>query len=130
MQSHTNIHGESDSEDFDDSSTEAIKKRHLRELKRAERQNRVNTSAVLELRDMEDELHTMLNLFAEQQETIKAMMGDKQERPENQSLTNSGREYLREALRRLDDYDRQARDMLGRVDSTRKDVSILSNAGA
>ncbi|KAI1169925.1 hypothetical protein F4777DRAFT_571265 [Nemania sp. FL0916] len=125
MQSHTNIHGESDTEDLDDNSTEAIKKRHLRELKRAERQNRENTSAVLELRDMEDELHTMLNLFTEQQDTIKTMMKEGLEKPERQTFTNSGREYLREALRRLDDYDKQAHDMLARVDSTRKDYEKL-----
>jgi Mg2+ and Co2+ transporter CorA len=122
MQSYNKIHEESDSEDADNS-PEAIKKRHKRELERAERQNRENTSAVLELRDMEDELHTLNNLFTEQQDAIKEMKKS-YEGPGLQSLTQWGREYLKEALRRLEEYEKQAHDMLARVDATRKDVSI------
>lgn len=125
MQSYSKIHDDSDSDDPDDNRTEAIKKRHKRELERAERQNRENTSAVLELRDMEDELHTLLNLFTEQQDAIKSMKGS-YERAELQAHTECGREYLKEALRRLEDYEKQAHDMLARVDATRKDVSIYS----
>ncbi|KAI0468074.1 hypothetical protein F4859DRAFT_223829 [Xylaria cf. heliscus] len=122
MQSYTKIHDESDSDD--DNRPEAIKKRHKRELERAERENRENTSAVLELRDMEDELHTMLNLFTEQQDAIKSMKAS-YEKAELQGLTECGREYLKEALQRLGDYEKQARDMLLRVDATRKDYEKL-----
>ncbi|KAI0445123.1 hypothetical protein F4803DRAFT_509492 [Xylaria telfairii] len=124
MQSYSKVHDDSDSEDPDDNRSETIKKRHKRELERAERQNRQNTSAVLELRDMEDELHTLLNLFTEQQDTIKLMKGS-YERAELQAHTECGREYLKEALRRLEDYEKQARDMLTRVDATRKDYEKL-----
>ncbi|KAI1123789.1 hypothetical protein F5Y10DRAFT_45506 [Nemania abortiva] len=124
MQSHTKIHDDSDSDSADDNSTEAIKKRHKRELERAERQNRENTSAVLELRDMEDELHTLLNLFTEQQDTIKQMKGS-YEKSELQSLTEWGRGYLKEALQRLEEYEKQVHDMLTRVDGTRKDYEKL-----
>ncbi|KAI1115569.1 hypothetical protein F5Y14DRAFT_410352 [Nemania sp. NC0429] len=124
MQSHTKMNDDSDSDDPDDNSTETIKKRHKRELERAERQNRENTSAVLELRDMEDELHTLLNLFTEQQDTIKAMKASS-EKSEGQTFTEFGREYLKEALRRLEEYDKQVHDMLIRVDGTRKDYEKL-----
>ncbi|KAI1159402.1 hypothetical protein F5B18DRAFT_636992 [Nemania serpens] len=124
MQSHTKLNDDSDSDDPDDNTTETIKKRHKRELARAERQNRENTSAVLELRDMEDELHTLLNLFTEQQDTIK-LMKVSSEKSEGQTFTEFGREYLKEALRRLEEYDKQVHDMLIRVDGTRKDYEKL-----
>ncbi|KAI0398943.1 hypothetical protein F4802DRAFT_591488 [Xylaria palmicola] len=124
MQSQSKIHDDSDSDDPDDNRTVAIKKRHQRELERAERQNRDNTSAVLELRDMEDELHTLLNLFTEQQDTIRSMEKC-YEKPELHEKTECGREYLKEALRRLEDYGKQAHDMLTRVDATRKDYEKL-----
>ncbi|KAI0393446.1 hypothetical protein F5Y17DRAFT_432425 [Xylariaceae sp. FL0594] len=123
MQSYNKIHEGSDSEDADNS-PEAIKKRHKRELERAERQNRENTSAMLELRDMEDELHVLNNLFTEQQGAIKEMKKS-YEGPGLASLTECGRDYLKEALRRLDEYGKQARDMLARVDATRKDYEKL-----
>ncbi|KAI1812784.1 hypothetical protein GGS20DRAFT_516952 [Poronia punctata] len=123
MQSYNKIHEESEYEDADNSA-EAIRKRHKRELERAERQNRENTSAVLELRDMEDELHTLNNLFAEQQEAIKTMK-ESFEKPGLKSFTDCGREYLKEALRSLEEYEKQAHDMLARVDATRKDYEKL-----
>jgi hypothetical protein len=122
-QSYRKVHDDSDSDDPDDNRSETIKKRHKQELERAERENRENTSAVLELRDMEDELHTLLNLFTEQKSAVKAMKSSF-EKSELQSCTEYGREYLNEALGRLEDYEKQAREMLARVDSTRKDVSI------
>ncbi|KAI0452405.1 hypothetical protein F5B21DRAFT_483485 [Xylaria acuta] len=124
MQSYSKIHDDSDSDDPDDNRSETIKKRHKRELERAERQNRENTSAVLELRDMEDELHTLLILFAEQQDAIK-LMKSSYEKSELRASTECGREYLNEALRRLEEYEKQANDMLTRVDATRKDYEKL-----
>ncbi|KAI0968657.1 hypothetical protein F4678DRAFT_474398 [Xylaria arbuscula] len=124
MESYNKTHDESGTEDPQDNRTEAIKKRHNREVERAERQNRENTSAVLELRDMEDELHTLLNLFTEQQDTVKSMKAS-YEKSELQAATEYGRQYLEEALRRLEEYEKQAHDMLTRVDATRKDFEKL-----
>lgn len=125
MESYNKTHDCSDDDsDPDDNRTEAIKKRHNREVERAERQNRENTSAVLELRDMEDELRTLLNLFAEQQDVIKKMKGDFHN-PELTAFTDYGLQYLSEALRQLEEYEKTAHDMLVRVDTTRKDVSFL-----
>ncbi|KAI1422515.1 hypothetical protein F5Y12DRAFT_762408 [Xylaria sp. FL1777] len=124
MESYNKTHDDSDTDDPNDNRTETIKKRHNREVERAERQNRENTSAVLELRDMEDELHTLLNLFTEQQDTIKSMKWS-YEKSELQASTQCGREFLKEALRRLEEYEKQARDMLARVDATRKDYEKL-----
>ncbi|KAI0513340.1 hypothetical protein F5B22DRAFT_647891 [Xylaria bambusicola] len=126
MESYNKTHSDSDSDtdDPDDNRTETIKKRHNREVERAERQNREITSAVLELRDMEDELRTLLNLFAEQQDVIKKMRTGSQY-SDVATLTDYGREYLKEALQRLDEYEKQAHDMLARVDATRKDFEKL-----
>ncbi|KAI8623925.1 hypothetical protein F5Y19DRAFT_343736 [Xylariaceae sp. FL1651] len=124
MRSHDKIYGESDSDDPNANRSKTIKKRHKREIMRAERQNRENTSALLELRDMEDELHTLLNLFTEQQDTIKTMKSN-YEKPELQGFTERGREFLKEALSSLDEYEKQAHDMLTRVDHTRKDYEKL-----
>ncbi|KAI1266432.1 hypothetical protein F5Y18DRAFT_358399 [Xylariaceae sp. FL1019] len=124
MQSYRKIHEDSDSDDPDDNSAKRIKKRHQRELERAERENRENTSAVLELRDLEDELHTLLNLFSEQQEAIGTMKRC-YEKSELQGFTERGRAFLVEALKRLDEYSKQAHDMLERVDATRRDFEKL-----
>jgi hypothetical protein len=123
MQSYKKFHADYDSDDDEDNSTEAIKKRHKREVERAERQNRENTSAVLELRDMEDELHSLQSLFIEQQDAIKAMKAN-YEKVELQSFTECGRGYLNEALERLEEYEKQTHDMQVRIDATRKDVSV------
>ncbi|TGJ80423.1 hypothetical protein E0Z10_g8343 [Xylaria hypoxylon] len=124
MESYNKTHDDSDTDDLENNTSEAIKKRHNREIERAERQNREITSAVLELRDMEDELHTFLNLFTEQQDTIKSMKWS-YEKSELQALTGCGRGYLREALQRLEEYEKQSRDMLNRVDASRKDYEKL-----
>ncbi|KAI3316983.1 hypothetical protein HD806DRAFT_516300 [Xylariaceae sp. AK1471] len=123
-QSYKKTHDESDSEDPDDNSPEAIKKRHKREVERAERQNRDNTSAVLELRDMEDELHTLQNLFTEQRDAIKAMKAS-YDKGALHSFTECGSGYLNEALARLEEYEKQTHDMITRVDATRKDYEKL-----
>lgn len=121
---------DSDSDEPEDIRTESIKQRHKRELERAERENREHTSVLLELRDMDDELTTMKNLFLEQEETIK-LMKEQYEKPELVGYTENGRAFLEEALRRLQDYHKTVFDMIQRVDATKKDVSIpyISHAG-
>lgn len=113
--------GDGDGEDPEDNRSATIKRRHRRELEQAERENRENTSALLELRDMDDELSTMRTLFAEQKVVIEAMLASYEE-PERRDLTEHGRGFLTEALSRLEEYTRQTSDMIERVETTRKDV--------
>lgn len=66
-----NRYGEDDEMKLNSSS---IRARHKREDEKAEKENRDNTSALLELRDIEDELSTLNHLFEEQEEQINQMM--------------------------------------------------------
>ncbi|KAI8959067.1 hypothetical protein F5Y11DRAFT_350915 [Daldinia sp. FL1419] len=118
------IFDDSDSDEPEDNRSESIKQRHKRELEQSERENRENTSALLELRDMDDELNTMMNLFSEQEAAIKAMK-ESYERPELLSFTENGRGFLDEALKRLQEYQKQVHDMIKRVDNTKKDYEKL-----
>ncbi|KAI1206894.1 uncharacterized protein F4807DRAFT_437611 [Annulohypoxylon truncatum] len=115
---------ESDSDEPEDFRKESIKQRHKRELERAERENREHTSVLLELRDMDDELTTMKNLFLEQEDTIR-LMKEQYEKPELLGYTENGRGFLDEALRRLQDYHKTVHDMIQRVDATKKDYEKL-----
>ena len=116
---------ESESEDeSEENSPAAIKRRHKRELERAERENRENTSALLELRDMEDELTTLLKLFETQESSIKTLKSIFTGR-DLRDITTNGQFYLEEALEYLDEYKQNAREMLKRVDTVRKDVCHL-----
>lgn len=54
--------------------TSTIRARHRKEDKRDEEENQDNTSALLELRDIEDELSTLKHLFGEQEEQVTAML--------------------------------------------------------
>ncbi|KAI0123428.1 hypothetical protein BJ170DRAFT_108414 [Xylariales sp. AK1849] len=120
------IHDSSESEDDDleDNRSQTIKKRHKRELEHAERENRENTSALLELRDMDDELSTMKSLFAEQT-TVVQKLRELYDKPELTEHTHNGRMFLDEALSRLEDYNKQVTDMMARIDTTRKDYEKL-----
>ncbi|RYP63780.1 hypothetical protein DL771_009113 [Monosporascus sp. 5C6A] len=110
--------------DFEDNTSASIKRRHQQELEQAERENREHTSALLELRDMDDELNTMRNLFTEQQATIQTMKA-RYDAPELRDLTVNGRGFLGEAFERLEEYKKQTNDMIDRVDTTRKDYEKL-----
>lgn len=115
----------SDSEDYDDNRSESIKQRHKRELEQAERENRENTSALLELRDMDDELKTLSNLFREQTAVIEKMRSLYEDRDELREHTHNGRRYLDEALSRLADNEQQVEDMTIRIAATRTDYEKL-----
>lgn len=106
--------------------TKSIKRRYKHELERAQRENRENTSALLELRDMEDELTTLTRLFESQESVIRSMLTIYTS-PSNSlaPLTSHGRSYLALALRHLDSYKATASEMLKRVDTTRKDYEKL-----
>ncbi|KAK2616940.1 hypothetical protein QQS21_000029 [Conoideocrella luteorostrata] len=102
----------------------SIRKRHKEEGRRAERENRDNTSALLELRDIEDELQTLIHLFERQSKVILSMHSI-YNRPELHDQTVNGRAFLSEALKRLREYAQQANEMIQRVRATRDDYDKL-----
>ena len=102
----------------------SIRARHKEESRRAEEENRDNTSALLELRDLEDELLVLLHLFERQSKVLSSMHAI-YIRPEMRDLTVNGRVFLNEALKRLGDYVHQADEMILRVRSTRDDYDKL-----
>ncbi|KOS17213.1 hypothetical protein ESCO_005935 [Escovopsis weberi] len=102
----------------------SIRARHRAEGSRAERENRDNTSALLELRDIEDELQMLSHLF-EQQYKVISSMHTIYNRPEMRDQTIHGRVFLSEALKRLTEYIHQADDMIRRVRTTRDDFDKL-----
>lgn len=102
----------------------SIRARHKEEGLRAEQENRDNTSALLELRDIEDELLTLLHLF-ERQSKVIASMAAIYARPELRDQTAGGRAFLGEALKRLREYAHQADEMTQRVRATRDDYDKL-----
>lgn len=114
--------------------TTSIRARHKREDEQAERENRDNTSALLELRDIEDELSTLLHLFEEQEIQVNEML--RWYRPSLQRqdstattlspvATTDGVVFLEEALSKLSTYKDQTKDMIGRVEKTRHDFDKL-----
>ncbi|KAK1997119.1 hypothetical protein LX36DRAFT_578993 [Colletotrichum falcatum] len=110
--------------DPDGNRPESIKKRHRRELEEAERENRDNTSALMELRDMEDELKSLAKLFETQEGVVRSMRAA-YEADDVGHLTRHGRAYLDEALAKVDGYKSQTAEMLKRVDTTRTDYEKL-----
>ncbi|KAG6002385.1 hypothetical protein E4U21_003145 [Claviceps maximensis] len=107
-----------------DDGVRSIRRRHKEEGRRAERENRDNTSALLELRDIEDELQTLLHLFERQAKVIVAMHAV-YHRPELRDQTTNGRSFLDEALKRLGEYAQHTNEMMQRVRATRDDYDKL-----
>lgn len=101
-----------------------IRARHKQEGRRSERENRDNTSALLELRDLQDELLVLLNLF-ERQHTVLTSMLAAYASPQLRDRSMNGRAYLAEGIRRVDEYKRRAEEMDERVRSTRDDYDKL-----
>ncbi|KAJ3483082.1 hypothetical protein NLG97_g7391 [Lecanicillium saksenae] len=101
-----------------------IRARHREEGRRAERENRDNTSALLELRDIEDELVTLLHLFERQSKVISSMHAI-YARTELREHTVNGRLFLSEALKKVTEYIQQAEEMIRRVRDTRDDYDKL-----
>lgn len=102
----------------------SIRARHKEEGRRAERENRDNTSALLELRDIEDELVTLLHLFERQSRVISSMHAI-YARAELREHTVHGRLFLAEALKKVTEYVQQAEEMIRRVRDTRDDYDKL-----
>ncbi|KAB5583025.1 hypothetical protein GE09DRAFT_1211642 [Coniochaeta sp. 2T2.1] len=121
----TNLSSYASDDDIAENTT-SIKRRYKHELERAQRENRENTSALLELRDMEDELTTLSRLFESQEHVIKTMLDIYSSPTHNLTgLTSHGRGYLHLALRHLEGYKTTAAEMRQRVDTTRKDYEKL-----
>ncbi|KAF4466612.1 hypothetical protein FALBO_6539 [Fusarium albosuccineum] len=102
----------------------SIRARHKAEGRRAEEENRDNTSALLELRDIEDELLILLHLFERQSKVVSSMLST-YARPEVRDRTANGRAFLSEAVKKLSEYAHQAQEMIQRVRSTRNDYDKL-----
>ena len=99
-----------------------IKERHKREARLSEKQNRDDTSAMLELRDIDDELNTLEKLFKQQAETINQMK-DIYHKPNLAHFSGHGLSILNEALEKLKEYTEQVKQMLDGANRTRKDVT-------
>lgn len=108
----------------DENKAGPIRARHKEEGRRAEAENRDNTSALLELRDIEDELIILLHLFERQSKVISAMHAI-YTRPELRDITTNGRSFLNEALKKLSEYIHQTNEMIRRVRNTRDDYDKL-----
>ena len=103
--------------------TTNIRAKHKLEGLRAEKQNRENTSALLELRDIEDELHTLKELFNKQTSAIGLMI-ENYRKIELQGLTANGLVFLKQAETKLQEYTHHVEKMIESVKSTRDDVSL------
>ncbi|RDA91794.1 hypothetical protein CP533_2809 [Ophiocordyceps camponoti-saundersi (nom. inval.)] len=111
-------------DDEDDHPVESIRARHRQEASQAEQEHRDSTSALLELRDIEDELLMLCQLFEQQSKVVSAMHGAYLG-PELRDRTANGRVFLAEALHRLRDHAQKAGDMLQRARTTREDYDKL-----
>ncbi|MCJ1386386.1 hypothetical protein MMC17_009512 [Xylographa soralifera] len=117
---------------FRDKSTEydsddiimSIKERHKREGKLSEKQNRDDTSAMLELRDIHDELDTLQKLFTEQKDTIKQMVGIYKHESYSQ-ISSNGLSILSNAQEKLEEYTHQVDQMIKNASRTRSDFEKL-----
>lgn len=101
--------------------TTNIREKHKREGALAEKQNRENTSALLELRDIEDELQTLRTLFETQQVAINTMITH-YESNEMSRFTGNALGFLYQAKVKLEEYLHHASKMIKSVQSTRDDV--------
>lgn len=115
----------------------SIRDRHRREVEQAREESRNSTSTLLELRDVEDELKSLLNLFSEQQNLVKNMLEisgvkgnentgfSRNEQISGASLTSNGKLFLNEALEKLKAYKSQVQDMIDRVQKALRDFDRL-----
>ncbi|TGO92257.1 hypothetical protein BPOR_0007g00410 [Botrytis porri] len=108
-------------DDNGDLRTSSIRAKHALEGKIAEEQNRENTSALLELRDIEDELNTLKTLFNSQMSEIRIMSDVYAKR----NLTTNGLMFLRNAEEYLEEYTQHVEKMTENAKSTRDDFDKL-----
>ena len=103
-----------------------IREKHRLEGRLSEKQNRDDISAMLELRDINDELQSLQKLFDQQKETIGQMF-DIYQRPVCVTLSGNGMSILRQALDKLDEYTHQVKHMIKSAGVTRTDVCTMSD---
>ncbi|ESZ92794.1 putative ankyrin repeat-containing protein [Sclerotinia borealis F-4128] len=107
--------------DIDDLRTTSIRAKHKREDQIVEKQNRDTTHALLELRDIADELNTLKTLFASQMTEIKIMLDVYEKR----ELTTNGLAFLSSAEVYLGEYTQRIERMIESVKSFRDDFDKL-----
>jgi hypothetical protein len=78
---------------------------------------------LLELRDIEDELHTPKELFNKQTSAINLMI-ENYKKIELQGLTANGLGFLKQAETKLQEYTHHVEKMIESFKSTRDDVSL------
>jgi hypothetical protein len=100
----------------------SMKKRHKLEGRQFQEQIRDNVSALLELRDIGDELGTLKKLFEQQQESLEHMLTYYERCGHGKT---NGCLFLHEAQLKLKDYLHQIHQMMDSADRTKNDVSIL-----
>jgi len=103
-----------------DDDAHTIKEQHKREGKEFQQNIRDNVSALLELRDIGDELLTLKKLFEQQQEAIDTMLSI-YERCGH--WKTNGCSFLHEAQLKLKDYLHRIHQMTESADRTKNDVS-------
>lgn len=114
------------SADYDsDNIIVSIKDKHKREGKLSEKQNRDDTSAMLELRDIYDELHTLQKLFSHQKDTLDQML-EIYKRPAYAHVSENGQSILRNAQEKLHEYTQQVEEMIESATRTRTDVGSVN----
>jgi hypothetical protein len=99
----------------------SMRKRHKLEGRQFQEQIRDNVSALLELRDIGDELGTLKKLFEQQQESLEHMLSYYERCGHGKT---NGCSFLYEAQMKLKDYLHQIQQMMESADRTKNDVSI------
>jgi C1A family cysteine protease len=100
----------------------SMKKRHKLEGRQFQEQIQDNVSALLELRDIADELGTLKKLFEVQQESVGDMLSYYERCGHGKT---NGCLFLHEAQVKLKDYLHQIHQMMDSANSTKNDVSII-----
>jgi hypothetical protein len=90
----------------------------------ADKQNAADLDAMLELRDIQDELHSLERLFQQQKETIEQMI-EIYDRKVYAKISKNAIAILREALHKLLEYQDKVKHMIETAKGTREDVCIL-----
>jgi hypothetical protein len=108
-----------DNNDSDDDA-DTIREHHKEEGRKFQKQVQQNVSALLELRDISDELLTLKKLFDQQQEAIDKML-EHYERCGHSKI--NGCVFLHEAQMKLKVYLHRIKEMTESAERTSEDVS-------
>ena len=78
-----------------------------------EEQNKRDLSALLELRDIDDELLTINRLLEQQKETVEQMVKEYEKPMPEFNQSPNGLRYLKEAIEKIEEYEKQISEMRG-----------------